>query len=250
MAKRAVEEGIKEKIREKEMEEVARVVEQEKREKLAVKQREMEELQREIDQAWKDCPKKKKKRVDEAKGADGEPPLVVAAPKAAPSAQMNPTNNFSVHDDHPGRGRGRGGWRHDHGGFRPNHSVEQEEIARRYRDRTQSLVNMTFLSTASASTSFNPNMFVAGLCFLGSQSLGLGLQQPAAPVAATLPDAGQQQQGRDRGGDHPRSNNNNSNFQSQRGGHHQGRQQHHQQQAAPQLTQQRGGGRGAAPPRQ
>ena len=248
-AKRAVEEEIKAKIAEKqkEMEEVARVVEQEKKEKLAVKEKELEELRKEVAAVQKE-PRKKKNKVEEAKGAkcDDEPAHGQGSTQEViPSASeaKKPRGNHRGSHRGRGRGRGRGGWRHDHGGFRQNQSMQHEEINRQYRDGNsdRSVADLSFSSAASMPNlgHFDPRKFVAGLCFLGDQALSLQQShQSTAPIAASSPVASRQQHGRgrsgSRGGGYNNNNNNNSYNQNNRDGSHQGRQQQHHQQAPPQ----------------
>ena len=222
-AKRAAEEEIKAKIAEKqkEWEEVARVVEQEKREKLAVKERELEELKKEVAAVQKE-PRKKRSKVEEAKGAKGDDEPAHgqgSTPEVVPSASEARRSRGG----HRGRGRGRGGWRHDHGGFRQNQSLQHEEISRQYRHKNsdRSVADSSFSSAASMPNlgHFDPRKFVAGLCFLGDQALSLQQSnQPAAPIAASSPVASRQQHGRgrsgsrSRGGGYNNNNNNNSSY--------------------------------------
>ena len=210
--------------------------------------KEIEELLKVMEQEKKDNPKKKQKK-EAVKEAGGESPLAASDPKADAAAPSSSVCN-SVRGSYRGNWRGRGGLYHNHGGFWQNQSYQHGDVAQRYREVTPPLANASFSLSASAPSLpyFDPNAFMAVMCVLSNQALGRQSSGPVEPIATSSPVAFRQQQGRGRGGVFqggyaPRGN----------PCHGQQQQQQQQQRAAPQnapLALQRGGQRGAAPPRQ
>lgn len=215
----------KQRVKKREVREEERRIELE----IEAKMKEIEELQKQME---KEAPPKKQKK--ESRGTTGGD----AQPAAVSDPQVDSRGPPAGRGSHRGSGRGRGGWRRDHGGLRQTYSNGFDEIARRYRDATPSLANTSFSSSASAPSSLSfidPSALIAGLGVLGNMAMGRQMPAPVEPVAASSPVASRQQhhqRGRGRGGAY-RGRDESRGDRQQQGQRHQ-----------------RGGGRGAAPPRQ
>ena len=165
----------------------------------------MEEVEKEIRE--REALNKKKKRRQEEEGAaaadlpptassssskkskgkpkEGEKAMAtaVAADSSFPPPGPSPRHHQAGRGSGRGGGRGHGGWRRDHGGFRPSQSVNDDDLSRRYREATPFLSSASF--SLPTSGGFDPADFFRGVCVLGQHAASASM----APVATSSPSA-------------------------------------------------------------